>query len=449
MATILTIMVNDLRRRWRSPLSLIVYLAFPFIFSGLMAMAFGGDNDTNQAPRFSLALVNQDTGYAGSLIAGAFQREQMSQHFEALEVDSVAAMKLIRENKVGGALLIPRDFSDRLLDREPTQLMVIKNPASSIAPMAIEEVSEMIAMALDGLVTLLGEPLALIRSGINGSGGEPAAWDDGPLDMEMAEISVMINRTMKSVGKYAFPPLIRLEETDDLMQAGEPVSALPEDDAAGEGETADEVSEDDTSGFRLVFQYVMPGMGAFALIILALGFLSDIPRERGEGTLARQMTAPVTIRQIITGKLMAAVVMGLLMALTMAMIGALVLGIRADLLGFLALCTTFIFGLTGFLLLFFAFSRSESQGSVFAWIVMMAMSMLGGSFIPLNQLPDFVSVLAKGTLNYYVIVALQDLIFNGAGLVQLGPTLLLFVCVGIVGMLVGSWVLQRRLTAGG
>ncbi len=434
MRTVLIIMRKDLLRRLRSPLSLIVFMLFPFIFSGLLALAFGGNNGQPGPPRFKMALVNQDEGLLGGFLAGAFENERMSQYFETSTVDSLSAMELIRGNEVGGAIIVPADFTRSMLANQPTELRVVKNPSQRIAPMAIGEVAGLIGSALDGLTRVMAEPIGKIRGAVSDSSTQAS-------DIDVAEIAVMVHHTIEDVSRYGWPPAIKLVETDDLLH---PEAAMADSSST----PAEEVADNDSDGFLTVFKYVLPGMGTFALIILALGFLSDIPREQSMGTLARQMTAPVSIRAIITGKLLAAVAMALLVALLMALIGAFGLKIKADLLAFLTLSVVFVFSVVGFMLFFFAFSRSEGQGATLAWIVMMIMSMLGGSFIPVSSLPDIVGVLAKGTLNYWAITGFTDLFFDDASLIEIMPSLLVCGITGFCGLLVGSWFLERRLAKG-
>jgi|GEM_PF-946004 len=436
MRTAFIIMRKDLRRRLRSPLALIIYLLFPFIFSGLMALAFGGSSSQSGPPRFGLALVNQDTGLVGGLLVGAFENEKMEQYFDTTVVDSLGADELIRDNEVGGAIVIPPGFTKALLYNQATGLKVLKSPSQMIAPMAIEEVAELIAMALDGFATVLAEPLSRITTAVDGESTVAQEAD-------VAEISVMVHRAIEGAIRYGWPPAITLIETDNLLHPEQ--SSAPDTTAAPGDET---VASDDSSGFLLVFKYVLPGMGTFALIVLALGFLGDIPRERSLGTLARQMTAPVSLRAIITGKLLAVMVMALLIAVIMAVIGAWLLKIEANLIAFLVLCVVFVFSITGFLLFFFSFSRSESQGATSAWIVMMVMSMLGGSWIPLSALPSFVTTLAKGTLNYWAIKGFTDLFFRNADLAAIVPSLLVCGITGLIGLFVGSWCLERKLSSG-
>ncbi len=84
MRAVWAVLRKDLLRRVRSPLASIVYLLFPFLFSGLIAVTFGSGGD-ERAPRFPVALVNEDGGFVGGFVMGAFNQEQVSRFFEATE----------------------------------------------------------------------------------------------------------------------------------------------------------------------------------------------------------------------------------------------------------------------------------------------------------------------------------------------------------------------------
>lgn len=440
MRTAWIIMCKDLLRRLRSPLALVVYLLFPFIFSGLMALAFGTGGG-GSIPRFKVALVNQDEGFVSRFVLGAFNQEQVSRYFESTEVALDEAMRLVERNKVAGAIVIPEDFSDAVLERRQTHLRVIKNPAQSIGPMATEEAAEMICRLLDGAANVLEEPLggfvSLARE--TEDAARENSWAGFPSDENVAEIARMVNRSLREVRRFAFPPVIRLEKGDDREAAGGRAALDSPDDSSEDSEA---------SRFLLIFQHVLPGMATFALLILALGFMADIPRERRMGTLARQLAAPVLARDVVAGKIMSTMVMGLMVAAAMAVVGALLLKARADLGGFILLSLAFLGASTGLLAIVFGSTRSEQQGATLASIIVMLMSLLGGSWIPLNVLPPFLAKLAQVTLNYWAIRGYQSLIMSEAGIPEIAVPLVILFAVGIVGTLAGSWIMQRRLMQG-
>lgn len=432
MNAVVRIMLKDLRRRGRAPLAPLMMLAFPFLFAGLIALAFGSGGET-RAPRFRVALVDEDGGLVGRLVRGAFGQEQAAQFLDVIETDLPHAMRSIERNRIGGAIVIPPGFSQAVLDRQPAHLRVVRNPASAIGSTAVEETAEFMALLLEGATNVLAEPLQRLRE-IGGrgtpetpagpSGGARSGWAPDP---EVSEIAVMVNRSLRGVGRFAFPPAIYLKK--------------PEAPQPAEAKT-------DGSGFRLIFAHVLPGMAAFALFFLAAGLMGDVFRERSLGTLGRQLTAPVRATEVVFGKILATMAVGLIVAAGMALVGGVLLHARADLGAFALLCLAFLLAVTGFVTLLYSFARNEQQGGTLTAIVMMGMAFLGGSFIPLESMPRFVGGIAPLTLNYWAILGFRTLLVSGGGLAEVAAPLGVLFATGVICVLTGGTLLQRRLMRG-
>jgi ABC-2 type transport system permease protein len=419
-------MLKDLRRRARAPLAPLVMLAFPFLFAGLIALAFGGGGEA-RTPRFRVVLVDQDGGLVARFVRGAFGQEQVSSFLEVTETDLPHALRLIERNRVGGAIVIPPGFSQAVFERQPARLRVIRNPASAIGAAAVEETAEFLALLLEGATNVLARPLERLRSML---AGEATARGPGPgwaPDASVSEIAVMVNQSLRDVSRFATPPAIYLRE---------PASA----DSTGAQSRPDRFNE--------IFGYVLPGMAAFALFFLAAGLMGDIFRERSLGTLNRQLTAPVRAVEIVLGKILATMAVGVIVAAGMALVGGALLEVRADLGAFALLCLAFLLAVTGFVTLLYSFARNEQQGGTLSAIVMMVMAFLGGSFIPLEALPRFVAGIAPLTLNYWAIRGFRTLLVSHGGLADVAVPLAVLLAVGIVCVLAGGSWLQRRMMRG-
>jgi ABC-2 type transport system permease protein len=449
------VMRKDLLRRLRSPMAPLVYLAFPFIFSGLIALAFGGGGGGG-VPRVKVALVDQDGDLAAHLVLGAFNREEVGRFFESTQTTLGEALDLIERKKVAGAIVIPEGFSRAVLEKRQVHLRVIKNPAEAIGPLAIEEAAEMIALLLDGAVKVLAEPLSRVVSLIDGAGTDSAGAgahsagtrdeilpDAFPSDESVAEIAALVNHSLRQVGRFAFPPAIRVESVDRPGSGGHRSGA--EDSRTPPEDSGDEAG---LSAFTQAFQYVLPGMATFALFILAAGLMGDLPRERGMGTLGRQLAAPVHARAVIAGKVLATLLTGLLVAAAMSLVGALLLGGHANPVAFALLCLLFLVAVTGLITFLYSFARSQQQGSTVVSIVVMVMALLGGSWIPLQSMPSVFQTLAKGTLNYWAIEGFRDLMFSDAGVPQIVLPLIIFLAVGIISTLLSAFIMQRKFAQG-
>ncbi|MFH1144983.1 MAG: ABC transporter permease [Candidatus Eisenbacteria bacterium] len=443
------IMRKDLLRRWRAPLAPIVFLLFPFIFSGLIALAFGS-GDSARAPRFRLALVDEDGGFVAGLVRGALGQEQAARYLDVVETSLPEALRAIERNRISGAIVLPAGFTASVWGGAPAHVRVIRNPAQAIGPVAVEETAEFMALLLSGAGDLLAEPMQRIRAEI--AAGHPTPADGGSAasgaegwarDRSVADIAVMMNHVMHGAGRYLMPPRIRIEKASAPGIPSPPAAAA---DAAGA--SGDESAQRSASTFNTVFQYVLPGMAAFALFILAVGLSADIFAERRAWTLPRQLAAPVRARELIFGKMLATMAVGLLVSVAMALIGALLLGARADLLAFGLFIVAFLLALTGFVALLYGFARSEQRGATLASIVLMIMAFLGGSFIPLDTLPGFVQRLAPFTLNYWAIEGLRTLLFTDGGITEIARPLFVLLAVGLTSGFLGAAFLQRQLAGG-
>lgn len=453
MRNLMTIMRKDLLRRWRTPLAPIVFLLFPFVFSGLIALAFGTGGGEGKLPQFKMAVVDEDGAFVGGLLRGALNQEQAAQYLEASDMTLPEALAAIEHNRVAGAIVIPKGFTKAVWRGEPAILRVIRNPAQAIGPVAVEETAEFLALLLNGASELLAEPLGRIRAEVaadsSARAGEPFGWPargsrTWAHDQQVADIAVLMNHTIESAGRFLLPPRIQIKRVSAPVvasPAGGQRAPAAADTAAGSTASSDD-------SFRAVFQYVLPGMAAFALFILAIGLSADLFVERRHWTLARQLAAPIHVRDLVFGKMSATLVVGLIIAALMGLIGALLLGARADLAAFALLAFAFLLAVIGFVTFLYSFARNEQRGATLASIVLMVMAFLGGSFIPLETMPRFVHSLAPFTLNYWAIEGFHTLLFEHGGIASVAKPLLVLAVVGLVSAWLGSAMLQRQFMKG-
>jgi ABC-2 type transport system permease protein len=393
-------------------------LLFPIVFSLLIGVTFGGSGD-KLAP-IRLALVDEDQGFIARLLRSSFNQNQGSQRFDVQVTDLKAAMRLVENDKVSAVLRIPAGFSDSVLAEKPAALTLIKNPAQSIYPSIAEQYVRVLAQVGGSAVRILGPPVREIR--------DAARRDQPPADLLVSRIAVAINQRLGSVGRYVLPPAIRLVEP-------EPPGAK-------------EKAKSDASPFRVAV-FVLPGMAVFALLMLALVSMSDFQREGAHGTLARQFVAPVPFRAVILGKVGATWLLSLVCILILALLAGLWAQARVSLAGFAALSIAFAFAATGFAALVQSLSRTERTGSAIGTILVMIMSLAGGSFVPYEALPRFAQRIAHFTLNYWGSQGYRDLLFSSAGLSDLGPNLAVLAGFGIVFCVIAVVRFTHRYGTGG
>jgi len=410
------VLCKDLLRKVRSPLAPIIFLLFPVVFALLIGLTFGQGGE-KIAP-IKIALVDEDRGLVAKLVRSSLSQSTVSQHFDAKVVDLPTAVRLVENNKVSALLRIPAGFSDSLFASRTTYLEVVKNPAQGLYPQIVEEFTRVLSLLGTAVVRLLGKPIQEISGSVRS--GVP------PSDAFISDVSVGISQTMKRIGRYAFPPAIRLETVVPAAEKQKDTGASP----------------------LRVALYVLPGMSVFALLMLALGSMADFTREGARGTLARQLIAPVPLSSVIIGKMASTGVLSMACVVVLTLITAIWASAGVSVVGFIALSVAFALASTGFAGLIQSLSRSERTGPVVGTILVMAMSMLGGSWIPLEALPQVVRKLSPYTMTYWASVGYRDLIFESASVSQILPNLGILVGLGAAFCVAAILLFRRQYRAG-
>jgi ABC-2 type transport system permease protein len=421
MRPLLLVVRKDLLRWWRSPLMAIVFLIFPLLFSFIIGLAFGNNGSGQGLPAIPLALVDEDHGLAARAAAAAFTSGKGPIRFEVKTVDLPAATKMIEANKVSAVLRLPAGFTDHLMTGTCTQMSLVKNPAESINPTIVEEYVGVLALLGTSASRLLGDPMREIR--------ESGKFEGIPSDAFISRVSVDIGHRIRGIGRFAFPPAIRLEKP------------APPADAAKKPSGS-------STPFAIAL-FVLPGMATFSLLTLAMTSMADLRREEVAGTLARQFTMPSPVWATILGKALATLILALACILVLSIVAAVMSsGATVSLPGFVALALAFAIATTGFATLLQSLFDSERTGTAVGSIILMVMSMIGGSWIPLNVLPSFVRTLAHLTLNYWANEGFRRLLFENASMAGLLPNVGVLLGAGALFSLVAVAMIRRRFLRG-
>jgi ABC-type multidrug transport system permease subunit len=80
--------------------------------------------------------------------------------------------------------------------------------------------------------------------------------------------------------------------------------------------------------------------------------------------------------------------------------------------------------------------------------VVMGMSMIGGSMVPYNQLPEVLQAAAPFTINYWGIRGLTDLTSQGLGAADVLQESGILLAIGLAGIAIGWRQLSRRYAQG-
>jgi ABC-type Na+ efflux pump permease subunit len=352
--------------RWRQDwLSILIWLAIPFLMGGLItAMVDRGDDG---GPLGTLLIADEDDTLLSGFVAGAFAQDQFSDLLGVQKVSIEEGTELILAGEASAFLTIPEGFQDAFLNDTPVTLTLKTNPSQTILPGIIQDVTEIILDLGFYAQAMFGPELARIREG---------ELLDQPADLFTADIAVQIQHKMEKLGPMLSPPLLDVEIV-------EPPPAEPQPDIA------------------LLF---LPGIVMMALLFSANGLSSDYWKERETGTLRRLASTPGLLGRFILGKALAAAVIVAFLGGTTLALGFLYHDIVWS--KFPSSMAWIVVAGVGFFAWFSALQMlfSDQRGaSLISTILLFPLMMMGGSFFPLDVLPTWIAAIGRLSPNGFVV----------------------------------------------
>lgn len=363
------LLLKDLRRARRNPTPYLIHLAVPLVITALLGLVFGGSNGSGGGTggglgRIRLVLVDEDATPLTGLFRGALNQGQAAERFEVTVRGRDDALRLVTNNQVAAALIIPTGFTrGYLLGQERVRWELVKNPAQQFHPAIVEEMMGLLTAGLNAVGRNLRPDLEEWRRVLDG--GTPV--------------------TARAVGEA----LIHTGERVDVLRHR--LVPLP----VWYAEEAREKSSGTGSGgggFQVgnMFAYLLPGLMAMFMLFLAEVALRDLDREIGFRTFQRYATLPPGPFLFVLSKVVLAWAILAIGATVLLGGGSLLFGFRwrhPGTVAALALGLALFAG--GFMAVTSSLLRSDGRAHPLGSVVAMLLALASGCTFPAQALPGF------------------------------------------------------------
>jgi ABC-2 type transport system permease protein len=184
-------------------------------------------------------------------------------------------------------------------------------------------------------------------------------------------------------------------------------------------------------------------LGLFFVFLLAcVAFL----RERSQGTMERLAATPASRFEITLGYMLGLGLFGLIQVTIILFFTVWVIGIHYSGSLALMLLVVAIMAVVGVNLgiLASAFARTEFQVLQFVPLVLFPQILLGGTFLPVSDLPSYLRPIAYLMPIYYANNALRDVMLKGWGLAEIWPNLAILIGIGAVLVVLSALMMRRE-----
>jgi len=395
MGKILTIAWNDVRIRLSYPSYMIFFLVLPIVFTAVLggALADDGSDADNRLP---LLVVDEDeSSLSNALLAELEQSEAVRPVVKSAE----EAEEAFEAEEASTLLTIPAEFAEQLAAAEPVELD-LRSVEGDSGIVAVEQV-------LAAAVSRLEQVVAV------------------------AHISVAEAETIR--------PFASDDERTAYYEGGLELaqSAAEEGGLQVEQTQAPEVNPQIANGF----EQSSPGELVTWVLITLLGASELLVDERLGGTLRRLFVTPATKAQVLAGKIVGQLALGVLQMTLLIGFGAVVFNVDwgRSLAALAVVALGFALAAVALGMTLGTFVRTRQQASGLTILFSMLMAALGGAWWPLEITPQSYQTAVKVLPSTWAMLGFQDVIVRGQGLQGVlleGGVLLAFAVVFFV---VGVW----------
>jgi ABC-2 type transport system permease protein len=179
--------------------------------------------------------------------------------------------------------------------------------------------------------------------------------------------------------------------------------------------------------------FMVPGVLGLILMIMTTSLASlGIVRERETGTMEQLIVTPIRPHELIIGKLLPFVLIGLVDATFVIAVarGWFGIPIRGSVPLLFALCLAFMLNTLGTGLFISTISRTQQQAMLTSLFFIMPQIMLSGFVFPIENMPKLFQYLTTIIPIRYFFVIIRGIMLKGAGWSELWPQAAALIVLG-------------------
>ena len=391
--------------RLRDRNAMLLTLLAPMLITGIMGLALG---DGESHP-ISVSVINQDEGQFGKIFEAAIADTKSGVTLKSsLAGDLARARESVERGAAQALIYVPRDFSAALQSAGAAAPVVQVYCGADAATKAdaIRFVCDQAARRLRALV--VGKQIAAARLQIGGGQDARASQLDAAFAQELSSRQILKEAAMIEI------------------------KSAP----AGDGKIR-----------RNPFAFFAPSLGVFFLMICMFEAPRSILVEREEGTLGRLIRTPIGPAQILLGKLSGSYLSGVLQFTMLVVASRIVFGLTwgHSLSGLALMVVAVVAASASMGAVVAAFSKNIFHAGAIGGGITLLSAGLGGNFFAADNLPGWLEVLSRLTINRWALEGFSKLVVRGleAHDVLLNAGVLIVIAVGLFALAFRKF--QRRI----
>ena len=189
------------------------------------------------------------------------------------------------------------------------------------------------------------------------------------------------------------------------------------------------------------------GTSILMLLFSVAGLGASILEEKENGTLNRLLYSPLNANTILFGKLLATFYLALLQLTVMFLFAwrAFGLDLSVNVPALILMIIATAFAVSSFGIFLAAISKTRQQAQGLSALIILIMSAIGGSMIPIFLMPSIMKKMAVISVNYWGIQGFYDIFWRELPLLDILPRILVLAGMGITMTLLSVWLFKKNV----
>ena len=199
---------------------------------------------------------------------------------------------------------------------------------------------------------------------------------------------------------------------------------------------------------RLGLIQAVAGTAILMLLFSVAGVGTSLLEEKENGTINRLLYSPLKGSTILYSKMLFAFFISILQLSAMFLFAWLILNmdLSVNIPGFILMIIATSFAVSSLGIFLAAIARTRQQAQNLSTIIILVMSAVGGSMIPLFIMPAILQKIAFLSVNYWSIQGFYDLFWRVLPLEDILPRILILMSIGAVMTLASIQLFKKRIT---
>jgi ABC-type multidrug transport system permease subunit len=371
----------------------------PLILITLFALAYGaiGEYDGRSKPVDLLVTDLDQTGYSKNIVA----RIDSLKDIRIIESDPVKSREMVIKGKYACSLIINKGYQDSLEAGKVSPVELIYDRSREM------EISIIQQNLIRTLMTSTNE--IIIKKNIEKYIQELFPDDDNEISEDIFR-SVAKNGINENVIKWT--PIVG--------------------------------TKNDT---RLGLIQAVAGTAILMLLFSVAGVGTSILEEKENGTINRLLYSPLKGSTILYSKMLFAFFISVLQLTTMFLFAWLVfkMDLSVNILALILMIIATSFAVSGLGIFLAAVAKTRQQAQNLSTIIILVMSAIGGSMIPLFIMPPILQKIALLSVNYWGIQGFYDIFWRVLPLAEILPKIIILLCIGLVMTIISILLFKKRI----